>query len=62
MEINKELHDIQRTRQCANTSTTSGACIQGRLQLPSQHSMTRSNLTRTTIRRDQPRVIWRIFG
>ena len=62
METNKELHNIQRTRQCENTSTTSDAYIQGRLQLLSQHSMTRSNSTRTTIRRDQPRAIWQISG
>ena len=48
METNIELYDIQRTRQCEDTLTTSGPYIRGRLQLPRWNSMERSNTTRTT--------------
>ena len=58
METNIELYDIQRTRQCEDTLTTSDPYIQGRLQLPRQSSMERSDQRRTTNRRDQPRTIW----
>ena len=59
---NSKLHDLQRTSQCENTSTTSDTYIWSRLQFLSRSSIERSNSTRTTTRRDQPRSVWRLSG
>ena len=39
METNIELYDIQRTRQCKDTTTTSDLYIWGGLQLPHRSGM-----------------------
>ena len=57
METNIELYDIQKPRRCKDTLTTSDPYIRGRLQLPRQSSMERSDTTHTTTGRDQPRTV-----
>ena len=61
MKTNIEFYDIQRTRQCEDTPTTSDSYIRGGLQLSCQNGMERSNTTCTTTREDKPRIMWWMF-
>ena len=57
MEADIEFYDIQRNRKREDSSIESNSYIRDRLQLFSWNSMERSDTTRPTIRKDQPRTV-----